>query len=95
MEQQKNNIRKTIEQAYLDARAAIQTYKTAQTQVAALKEAYEYADKKYKESMISAYELMDAKTRLNIAKSELINAKYDYVFRVKVLEYYFGRPLSL
>lgn len=95
LEEQKNNVRKTIEQAYYDARAAIQSYQTAQIQVQALEEAYTYADKKFKENMLNAYELMDAKTKLNLAKSQLINAKYEYVFRVKVLDYYYGKPLQL
>ncbi len=44
--------------------------------------------------MINSYEFNDAKIKLDNAKNELLNAKYNYVFRVKVLDFYFGRPLS-
>jgi len=95
LEIERNNLRKTIEQSYADAKAAIKKYNAVKTQVEALEESFSYATKKFDAGLISAFEYNDAKVNLNIAQGELINAKFEYLFRLKVLEFYYGKPLSL
>ncbi len=95
LEQTKRNMRQTIEQAYADARSAFKQYQAAKIQVKALTEAYIYSEEKYDAGMIDAFEYNSAKIKLDLAKSQLITAKFDYVFRVKVLDFYSGKPLSL
>ncbi len=95
LEKSKLDLRKTIEQAYADARSAYKSYEAARLNVNALKQSFDYAQKKFTAGMINSYEFNDAKTKLENAQNELLNAKYNYVFRVKVLDFYFGKPLSL
>lgn len=95
LEQQKNELRKSIEQAYADASSAAKAYQAADAQYKALNESYLYASQKFEAGMLNSYEYNDAKIKMESAKSDLLNAKYDYVFRVKILDFYFGRPLSL
>ena len=95
LEQTKTNMRQIIEKAYADARSAFKKYESAGLQVEALNEAFNYATSRYEAKMLAAFEYNDAKIKLDMAKSDLLNAKFNYVFRVKVLDFYYGKPLSL
>jgi outer membrane protein len=95
LEQTKTNMRQIIEKAYADARSAFKKYESAGLQVEALNEAFNYATSRYEAKMLAAFEYNDAKIKLEMAKSDLLNAKFNYVFRVKVLDFYYGKPLSL
>lgn len=94
LEKAKHDMRKTIEQAYADATYAYKSYQASKLNVKALEESYNYAKKKYEAGMINSYEFNDANTKLENARNSLLNAKYNYVFRVKVLDFYYGQPLN-
>jgi len=95
LEQTKRNMRQTIEQSYADARSSFKQYESAKIQVEALKEAFNYSEEKFNAGMIDAFEYNSAKIKLDIAMSQLLTAKYNYVFKVKVLDFYSGKPLTL
>ncbi len=95
LEVEKREMRKTIEQSYTDALSAKNQYDAAKSNVEALKEAFEYSEQKYNAGLINSYEYNDAKTRLESAKSEMLKAKYNFVFRVKILDFYYGKPIML
>ena len=95
LEKSKWDMRQTIEQAYGDARSAYKQYQAAKFQSEALAEAFSYATQRYDAKMITAFEYNDAKIKLSQAQSDVLNAKYNYVFRIKVLDFYSGKPLSL
>ncbi|MCB0806629.1 MAG: TolC family protein [Bacteroidales bacterium] len=92
---QKNNLYKTIQQAYNDAVAAHNRHKSAQKKVQATGESFKYAEQKYNVGLINSVEYNDAKKEYNNALSEAIQAKYDFVFRTTVIDFYLGRPLTL
>ena len=92
---QKNNLRKTIEQAYTDALAAYQTFVARNKSVASLREAFKYAQEKFNVGMLSATDYNVAKNNLFNAESDKTAAKYDYYFKTKILDFYLGRSLSL
>jgi outer membrane protein len=95
LEQTKRNMRQTIEQAYADARSSFKQYESAKIEVNALKEAFNYSEEKFNAGMIDAFEYNSAKIKLDLAMSQLLTAKFNYVFRVKVLDFYYGKPLTL
>ncbi len=95
LENAKWQMRQTIEQAYADARSAYKQYEASALQVDALSEAFNYAEQRYAAKIITAFEYNDSKIKLDIATSEMLNAKFNYVFRVKVLDFYSGKPLKL
>ncbi len=95
LENVKWQMRQTIEQAYADARSAFKQYEASSLQVKALEESFNYASQRYDAKMLTAFEYNDAKIKLNTARSQQLNAKYNYVFRVKVLDFYHGKPLTL
>jgi len=89
------NLRKTIQQAYADALAALNNYHAEEKSVAALRESFSYAQTKFDVGMVTALDYNTAKTNLAKAESDLSQAKYNYVFKAKVLDFYEGKPLKL
>jgi outer membrane protein len=91
---QKNNLYKILQQAYNDATSAFNRHKAASKKVQATSESFKYAEHKFNVGLINSVEYNDAKKEYNNALSELIQAKYDYVFRITVIDFYLGKPLS-
>jgi len=91
----KNNLRKVIEQAYADAVAALKRYGSALKQVEAQTEAFKYAQQKFDVGLINSVEYNEIKKELTLAQSELLQAKYDYIFKTTILSFYMGNPLSI
>lgn len=88
-------LRKNIQQAYADALGALRKYHATQKSVASLTEAYNYTKTKFDVGMSTALDYNTAQTNLNKAESDLLQAKYNYIFKIKVLDYYQGKPLKL
>ncbi|MBK6985399.1 MAG: TolC family protein [Bacteroidetes bacterium] len=88
------NLYKTIAQAYANARAALNTYNANKSSVEANEQSFYYAQQKYNVGAISTFDYNNAKTRLQNAQGNLVQAKYDYVFKLKVLDFYQGKELK-
>lgn len=84
----------TIQQAHADASAALKQYTATEKNVVALEESFRYTEQRFNVGMVNSLEYNDAKNRLAAAESELLQSKYDYIFRIKILEFYMGEPLS-
>jgi outer membrane protein len=91
----KNTLYKTIQQAYADATASMNKYTASQKSVDAYKEAFKYAEQKFDVGLSNTLDYNDAKNKYAKAQSELLQAKYEYVFRMKVLDFYLGKPITL
>lgn len=91
----RDELYKTIEQSHQDAHAALQRYKATEKNVEALEESFRYTEERFNVGMVNTLEYNDAKNRLAAAQSELLQAKYEYVFRVQILDFYIGNPLTL
>jgi outer membrane protein len=89
------NLRKNIQQAYADALGALKKYHALQKAEASLREAFNYAKTKFDVGMATALDYNTATTNLSKAESDLLQAKYNYIFKVKVLDFYEGKPLKL
>lgn len=88
------NLYKTIAQAFANARAALNKYNANKASVDASEQSFFYAQQKYNVGAISTFDYNNAKTRLQNAQGNLVQAKYDYVFKLKVLDYYQGKELK-
>jgi outer membrane protein len=88
LEETKVNILKEIEQAYTNAVAAREKYTAAQASVDASRIAFQYEEVKYNSGASTNYEYNDAKIKHVKSQSELIQSKFDFLFRLKILEYY-------
>ncbi|HSG68476.1 MAG TPA: TolC family protein, partial [Bacteroidales bacterium] len=91
----KNNLRKMIEQAYADAVAALKRYGSSIKQVEAQSEAFKYAEQKFDVGLLNSVEYNEIKKELTLAQSDLLQAKYDYIFKTTILSFYMGNPLSI
>ena len=92
-EQQKLDLETTVNQAFNNAEGAYKFYEAAQKTVVARADALEDAQKRYQEGIMNSFQYVQAKQRYESAVSDLLRAKYDYVFKLKVLEFYFGIPI--
>jgi outer membrane protein len=90
----KNNLQKSIQQAYADALAALKKFQASQKAVNAMEESFKFMEQKFNVNMVSSFEYAEAQNRLAKAKSEMLQSKYDYFFKLKVLDYYQGKPLK-
>ena len=79
-------LRKKIEQAYYNAIGAESRWEAAQKSEVASREAYRFAEQKYENGRGTSYELSQAKSNLAQVLSDQAQAKYEYVFRLKILE---------
>lgn len=85
---------KNIVQAHTNAKAALNKYNASMLSVEAARESFTYAQQKFNAGVITAFDFSTAKNRLYAAEGNLLQAKYDYVFKLKVLDYYQGKPLG-
>ena len=91
----KNELRKEIEQAYTNSLAALKKYMASNKAVESMQEAFRYTEEKFNVGMVNSVEYNQAKNNLTKARSDLAQAKYDYIFRTKILDFYNGIPIEL
>ena len=91
----RNILRQTIETAYNDAQAAVKIYDAAQKQVSALEESFRATEKSYNLGAVNFVDYQVASFNLFSARSNLVRTKFDYIFKLKVLDFYLGNPLTL
>lgn len=91
----KNQLLKEIQQAYADAKAAMKNFRASQKTVESLSEAFGYAQQKYTLGMLNTVDYNLAKNKLTKAQSDLLQAKYSYIFNNKILDFYRGNPINL
>ena len=92
--QTEQDLERSVFQAITDAQGAMEAYESAKVAADARSLAFDYAREKYEVGMINSFDFAQAQNLHLTAQSDLVRAKYDYIFRTKVLEYYFGIPLS-
>ncbi|MDR0232164.1 MAG: TolC family protein [Dysgonamonadaceae bacterium] len=95
LENVKKTLYKEIQTAYLNAIAAQETYRSSMKSVAASQESFRYAEERYQVGKSSVFEFNEARTRFIQSVSEQIQAKYDFIFRSKILDFYNGLPIKL
>jgi outer membrane protein len=91
----KNTLSKTIYQAVFDAQAAQKRYQSAIQTYQADKDAFFVIQKRYAVGLVNALDYNTSLTNLNKAQNDMIEAKYEVVFRSKVIDYYLGNPIKL
>ncbi len=94
LEQAKMDLETTVYQAFVDAKGALKSYDAAVKAKNSQQLAYEYAQQRYDVGLINAFDFSQSKTRYDNAVIDVNRAKYDYIFKLKVLELYFGVPVS-
>ena len=94
-EQSKMEFRQTVRRAHSDALASYKSYQSSVKSVESNKESFTYAEKRREEGAISQYEYENARILYLNAISQQLQSKYDYIFKIKVLEFYLSNNMSL
>lgn len=92
-EQAELDLESNVYQAYTDAQGAFKAYEAAIVAEEAQEQAYDYSKERFEVGIINSFEFSQALLRYENAQSEAIRAKYDYIFKLKLLELYFGISL--
>lgn len=95
IEQTRKDILNTVQQSYADALAAKEAYAYTVSSVDNYQEVYNLTASRFDLGQANAVDVGIAKANLNRAQSELMNAKYTYILRVKILDFYRGMPITL
>lgn len=94
-EQTRNTLKTNVQEALANARAAKLSREATQKTLDAALAAFENAQKRYDLGAINTFDLTTARNNLDIAERDAVAAKYEYVFRLKVLDFYQGKPMKL
>jgi outer membrane protein len=93
VEQEELTLQRNVFTAFTDAKGGLNAYESAITAVEAREEAFKYAKERYAVGMMNSFDFNQSQTLLSNAQSEVLRTKYDYIFKIKILEFYFGIPI--
>ncbi len=94
LDQAKLTLESNIQRAFTDAKAAFKAFEAAKKSLAAQDLSFRNTEERYNIGTMNNFELEQARIQLINAEASLINAKYDFVFKTKVLDFYMGKPLT-
>lgn len=95
LKQAKQDLYKNIQQAYSDAVSALENYYSSSDAVESMEETFDYTSEKFEVGLASSIDYNIAKNNLTKTQSDLLQAKYEYLLRVKILEFYQGEEIKL
>ena len=95
LEGTKKVLRQEIETAQTTALTSFNRFKSTEKAVTSMQEAFRYSEEKFNVGMVNAVDYNLAKTNLLKASSDLLRAKYEFIFRSKILDFYKGIPITL
>lgn len=93
LEQEDLNLQRNVYTAFTDAKGALNTHDSAIAALESRQEAYNYAKERFAVGILNSFDFNQAQTLFSNAQSEVIRTKYDYIFKIKILEFYFGIPI--
>ena len=91
--QAETDLERNVYTAITDAKGALNAYESSIIALDARKEALNYAKEKYAVGMMNSFDYNQSQTLYVNAQSEVLRTKFDYIFKVKVVEFYFGIPI--
>ena len=87
------DLQRNVYTAFTDAKGALNANEAAISAFSAREEAFKYAKERYDVGIMNAFDFNQSQTLYANAASEVIRTKYDYLFKIKILEFYFGIPI--
>lgn len=94
LSQEELNLERNVYTAYTDAAGARNAFEAAKVALAARSGAFEFAKEKYEVGLMNALDYNQAQTLFVNSQSDLLRTKYDYIFKLKLVELYFGIPIT-
>ncbi|MGK0296312.1 MAG: outer membrane protein [Ulvibacter sp.] len=93
LEQQDLDLERNVYLAFTDAKGALNAHESSLVALESRQAAFDYSKEKYDVGMMNSFDLNQSQTLLSNAQSEVLRSKYDYIFKIKILEFYFGIPI--
>ena len=93
LEQNTLDLERTVYTAYTDTKGALKSYEAAVSTMESRELAFNYAKERYEVGLMNIFDFNQSQTLYVNAQSEVLRTKYEYIFRTKILEFYFGIPL--
>lgn len=93
VEQQNLDLQRNVYTAFADAKGALKAHESSLVALDSRQESYNYAKEKFDVGLMNSFDLNQSQTLLSNAQSEVLRSKYDYIFKIKILEFYFGIPI--
>lgn len=95
LQQARLDLDKKIQQAYADAVAALKNFNASEKKVSAQQEAFKYSEQKLDVGLVTVVDYNETKKNLTAAESDLLQAKYRFIYTTTVLDFYMGKPITL
>ena len=95
LQNMKNNLYRDIQQAYADAVAALKKFESTEKALISMQESFTYTEKKFEVGLVNTVDYNTSKNQLTMTQSDLLQAKYDFIFKTKILNFYKGEPITL
>lgn len=93
LEQQNLDLQRNVYTAFADAKGALKSHESALIALESRQASFNYAKDKFDVGLMNSFDLNQSQTLLANAQSEVLRSKYDYIFKIKILEFYFGIPI--
>ena len=94
LQQTEQDLERNVYTAITNAKGALNSYEASVSALEARKEALNYAKEKYAVGMMNSFDYNQSQILFSTAQSEVLRTKYDYIFKVKIVEFYFGIPIT-
>jgi outer membrane protein len=94
LKQTEQDLERNVYTAITNAKGAINSYEAAAASLEARKEAFNYAKERFAVGMMNSFDFNQSQTLYANAQSEVLRTKYDSIFKVKIVEFYFGIPIT-
>jgi outer membrane protein len=95
LEGTRKTLYKNIQQAYADAVASLKKFTASKKAIVSMEESFRYTEQKFNVGMVTSIDYNASKTQLLKAQSDLAQAKYEFIFKTKVLDFYKGLSINL
>lgn len=93
LEQQNLDLQRNVYTAFADAKGALKSHESALVALESRQASYNYSKDKFDVGLMNSFDLNQSQILLSNAQSEVLRSKYDYIFKIKILEFYFGIPI--
>ena len=93
LKQAELDLERNVYQAYNDVINAKKSFEAAQKTLEARKQSFNFSKERYEVGLMNSFDFSQSTIAFENAQSEVLRTKYDYLFRTKILEFYFGIPL--
>lgn len=95
LQNSKDNLYATIQQAYADAVAALKKFSASEQALISMEESFKYTEKRFEVGLVNTVDYNTSKNQLTATQSDLLQAKYDFIFKINILNFYKGEPITL